>query len=166
MTATITPSAPRILPVLDERNRPFWTGGRDGKLLILRDQRTGRWVHPPERVPPEAVMAQPRPVGAASGRESGASRSRPKAAPTGYLVAEPVSGKGHVFTYTVNHHVYHPEVPVPYVIALVELDEQEGLRLPANIVNCAIEDVHIGLRVRVAFEAHGEVFVPVFEPDV
>lgn len=149
MTATITPSAPRILPALDERNRPFWTGGRDGKLLILRDRRTGRWVHPPERVPPEAVRAPADPT------DEG-----------GYLAAEPVSGRGHVFTYTVNHHAYHPEVPVPYVIALVELDEQEGLRLPANIVNCAVEDVHIGLRVRVAFEAHGDVFVPVFEPDV
>lgn len=167
MTAIITPSTPRILPALDERNRPFWTGGRDGKLMILRDQRTGRWVHPPERVAPEAVQGSP--LGAASGRDSSPGDSRPEAAPTGdrgFLAAEPVSGKGHVFTYTVNHHRYHPEVPVPYVIALIELDEQEGLRLPANVVNCAVEDVHIGLRVRVAFEDHGEVFVPVFEPDV
>lgn len=130
-------AAPRILPQLDERNRPFWTGGRNGVLLILRDRETGRWVHPPERVSPDAGF-----------------------------VAEPVSGKGSVFTFTVNHHRYHPEVAVPYVIALVELDEQAGLRLPANIVHCAVEDVHIGLRVRVGFEEHGEVFVPVFEPAV
>lgn len=128
--------APRILPQLDDLNRPFWTGGRDGRLMILRDRRSGRWVHPPERQPLDAE----------------------------YLAAEPVSGRGRVFTFTVNHHRYHPEVPVPYVIALVELDEQPGLRLPANIVGCAVEDVHIGMRVHVDFEDHGEVFVPVFRP--
>jgi hypothetical protein len=136
MTETATRPPPRILPELDHRNRPFWTGGREGKLLILRDRTTGRWVHPPERVAPDAT----------------------------HLAAEPVSGQGTVFTFTVNHHRYHPAVPVPYVIALVELDEQAGLRLPANIVNCEPDDVHIGMRVRVGFEDHGEVFVPVFEP--
>jgi hypothetical protein len=128
-----------MLPDLDERNRPFWTGGRDGRLLILRDRASGRWVHPPERVPPEQARQ---------------------------LTAEPVSGKGSVFTFTINHHRYHPDVPVPYVIALVELDEQAGLRLPANIVNCDVADVHIGMRVRVLFEQHGNIHVPVFEPDI
>ncbi len=135
--STARTPAPRILPQLDDLNRPFWTGGRDGKLMILRDRRTGRWVHPPER----------------------------QALENEHLAAEPVSGRGSVFTFTVNHHRYHPEVPVPYVIALVELDEQPGLRLPANIVGCPVEDVHIGMRVRVDFEEHGEVFVPVFRPD-
>jgi len=65
----------------------------------------------------------------------------------------------------VNHQAYRPEVPVPYVIAIVELNEQQHLRLPTNIVNCPIEDVHIGMRVRVLFEQHGEIFVPLFEPD-
>lgn len=137
MTATALEPAPRILPELDDRNRPFWTGGRNGELLILRDPETGRLIHPPERVAPGAG-----------------------------LVPVPVSGKGAVFTFTVNHHPYNPAVPVPYVIALVELDEQEGLRLPANIVNCDADDVYIGMPVRVRFEEHGEVFVPVFEPDV
>jgi len=136
MTATAPDTAPRILPELDDRNRPFWTGGRNGELLILRDRETGRWMHPPERVAPGAAFEP-----------------------------EPVSGKGTVFTFTVNHHPYNPSVPVPYVIALVELDEQEGLRLPANIVNCDVDDVFIGMRVRVRFEEHGDVFVPVFEPD-
>jgi uncharacterized protein len=136
-TAAADATVPRILPRLDDRNRPFWTGGREGRLLILRERGGGRWVHPPERVAPEAA----------------------------HLSAEPVSGRGSVFTFTVNHHRYHPDVPVPYVIALVELDEQPGLRLPANIVDCAVEDVHIGMRVQVAFEDHGEVFVPVFKPE-
>jgi len=35
-----------------------------------------------------------------------------------------VSGQGSVFTYTVNHHAFNPELPTPYVIALVELDDR------------------------------------------
>ena len=81
-------------------------------------------------------------------------------------VYAPVSGKGRVFTYTVNHHPFNPEVPVPYVIAIVELVEQKGLRFTTDIVNCEIDSVTIGLPVRVVFEQQGEVFVPLFEPDV
>jgi uncharacterized OB-fold protein len=70
-----------------------------------------------------------------------------------------------VFTYTVNHHPFNPAVPVPYLIAIVELVEQHGLRFTTNLVNCASEDAAIGLPVRVVFEQHGEVYVPLFEPD-
>ena len=44
-------------------------------------------------------------------------------------IARPVSGQGTVFTYTVNYHAFNPELPTPYVIALVELAEQSGLRV-------------------------------------
>lgn len=129
-------AVPRILPELDDRNRPFWTAGAKGELLILRNRVTGRWVHPPETAPHDPS-----------------------------LVPTPVSGRGTVFTFTVNHQPYHPEVPVPYVVAIVELDEQPGLRLPANIVHCDPDSVRIGMRVRVLFEQHGDVHVPLFEPD-
>jgi uncharacterized OB-fold protein len=82
----------------------------------------------------------------------------------GPLVHEPVSGTGTIFTFTVNHQPFHPDVPPPYVIALVELDEQPELRIPTNIVHCDPSTLECGTPVRVAFEAHGAVFVPVFEP--
>ena len=82
----------------------------------------------------------------------------------GALAPQPVSGKGTVFTFTVNRHAFSPEVPVPYVIAIVELVEQPGLRFMTNLVNCDPETVAIDMPVRVVFEDHGEVFVPVFEP--
>ena len=79
---------------------------------------------------------------------------------------EAVSGRGEIFTFTVNRHTYHPEVPPPYVVALIELIEQPGLRVMANVVNCDVDDVVIGMRVRVAFErASAEAWVPVFEPE-
>lgn len=130
------PDAPaRMLPALADSNRYFWTGGGSGHLLILRDVETGRWIPPvEERTPDDRLKPQP------------------------------VSGQGTVFTFTVNRHAYNPQVEPPYVIALVELDEQADLRIPANIVGCDPDDVHIGMRVAVRFEAQGEYFVPVFGP--
>ena len=79
-------------------------------------------------------------------------------------MAQPVSGAGTVFTFTVNHHRYNPNVPVPYVVALVELAEQEGLRVPTNIVGCSPYDVAIEMPVQVEFVERGTAFVPVFRP--
>jgi uncharacterized OB-fold protein len=73
-----------------------------------------------------------------------------------------------VFTYTVNFQPFNPVVPVPYVVAIVELPEQADLRLAASIVDCEPDSVFIGQPVEVRFERHdvdGEsVFVPVFVP--
>ncbi|HEY9557578.1 MAG TPA: OB-fold domain-containing protein [Acidimicrobiales bacterium] len=128
-------TVPRILPALTATTRAYWTGGADGALLIERCADCRRWQHPP--------------TGTCG--DCGAD-----AAP------EPVSGRGEVFTFTVAHHQYHPDVPTPYVIAVVELVEQADLRLPTNIVDCDPADVHIGAPVQVRFDQHGEVFVPVF----
>jgi len=75
-----------------------------------------------------------------------------------------VSGRGTVFTFTVNRHAFNPTVPVPYVIAIVELAEQAGLRFTTDIVNCAVDDVEIGMPVEVLFERAGEAWVPIFQP--
>lgn len=77
---------------------------------------------------------------------------------------QPVSGRGVVHSFTVNHQVWNPLVETPYVIGLVELVEQEGLRLMTNLVDVDPDDVVIGEPVEVTFEAHGEVFVPLFRP--
>jgi len=126
-----------MLPELTPANRPYWTGGATGELLIQYCDACARWVHPPVDHCPDC---------------------------DGPLEARPVSGRGTVFTFTVNVHPYHPDVPTPYVIALVELVEQTDLRVVTNIVNCEHDDLHIGMAVRVRFEDRGEVFVPIFEP--
>lgn len=128
----------RILPTVTDLNRHFWTGGAEGRLLILRCGSCGFWVHPPEQACPRCAATD--------------------------LAPRPVSGRGKVFTFTVNRHAFNPTVPLPYVIAIVELEEQTDLRFTTNVVNCAPEAVSVGLPVRVLFEEHGEVFVPVFEP--
>lgn len=81
----------------------------------------------------------------------------------GPLTARPVSGRGTVFTYTVNYHPYNPEIPVPYVIALVELAEQSELRIAANIVGCEPESVTCGMAVVIRPE-RGSAGAPRFAP--
>ncbi len=84
------------------------------------------------------------------------------------MIAEPVSGHGTVLTYTVNVQRYNPEVPTPYVIAVVELAEQQGLRLVTNIVDCEPDSVFCGMAVQARLErrlaAGDATSVPVFAP--
>jgi uncharacterized OB-fold protein len=62
-----------------------------------------------------------------------------------------------------------PGFETPYVVAIVEIAEQPGLRLTTNLVNCPIEEIRVGMAVRVLFRHHedpnGDVWVPLFEPD-
>jgi uncharacterized protein len=135
------PPAARMLPTLDEHNRAFWTGGGGGRLMVSYCTRCARWVSPTYAQCPDC---------------------------DGALVARPVSGRATVFTYTVNHQPFNPTVPVPYVIAIVQLEEQHDLRLATNIVECEPDEVRVGMPVEVRFERHqadGEpVDVPVFAP--
>lgn len=129
--------APRILPQLDDATRSYWTAGADGQLRIAHCGSCQRYVHPPQD---------------GCGDCGGA------------LEFVAVSGEGTVFTHTVAHQQFHPDVPTPLVIALVELVEQPGLRLATNIVDCNPDAVVSGMAVRVHFEQHGAVFMPVFAP--
>jgi uncharacterized OB-fold protein len=83
---------------------------------------------------------------------------------SGELATEVVSGRGTVHTFTVNHQAWRPDLDEPYVIAVVELDDAPGVRLLTNVVDCDPEAVAIGLRVRVRFEDHGDVHLPLFAP--
>lgn len=129
----------RLVPTLHDLNRGFWTGGREHELRIRRCQRCGFWAHPPTLVCPKCWHRD--------------------------LRWEATAGTATLYTFTLNHKAWNPDVPVPYVIAIVELPEQAALRLTTNIVNGAPEDLHIGMPLRVTFEQHGELFIPLFEPD-
>ncbi len=74
-----------------------------------------------------------------------------------------MSGRGEVYSYTVNHQPWDGD-PEPYAIVLVALPEQDGLRLTSNLVGCPVDDVRIGMPVRVTFERHDQVWFPLFEP--
>ena len=133
----------RILPALSDRNRFFWTGGADGHLRFLRCGECAQLVHPPLPRCPRC-------------------RSRE-------LAPHAVSGRARVHTFTVNHQPWMPGPEPPFVVAVVEIEEDPGVRLTTNLVGVDPEAVEIGLRVRAVFERHpdedGDVWIPLFEPD-
>jgi uncharacterized OB-fold protein len=128
----------RILPRVNDENRFFWTSGEDGRLRFLRCDECGFFVHPPSPICPECLCKR--------------------------LTPTAVSGRATVATFTVNHQPWIPGYDPPYVVAIIEIEEQPSVRLMTNIVRCAPDDVRIGMPVQVAFEHHDDVWLPLFEP--
>jgi uncharacterized OB-fold protein len=76
---------------------------------------------------------------------------------------EPASGRGTVWAATVNHQPWFAALPPPYVVGIIELVEQPGLRLLSNVIGCDPDAVRAGMAVRVEFErVHENVWLPVF----
>lgn len=69
-----------------------------------------------------------------------------KEQPTDYLVAK---GTGTVFSYVVHHAPKVPGRSLPFVIALVELDE--GVRMLGELRNIEPDEVQIGMPVRATY---------------
>lgn len=74
-------------------------------------------------------------------------------------------GEGTIYSYSIIRQSYHPffRTRVPFAVAWVDLDE--GPRLLTNITG--VEDpatLEIGQRVRVVWEEHEALNIPLFEP--
>ena len=130
-------SVRRPRPRLDADNTAFWTGGKEGKLNIVKCGDCGEFTHPPK---PLCRHCQSENV-----------------APHG------VSGRGTVDTYTINHQAWMPGLEVPFVIARIGLDDAPGVILTSNVVSCAIEEVDFGDKVQVVFDEQDGIWFPVFE---
>ena len=128
----------RLLPALGTPDDHVWLGGAEGELRFLHCRSCGWWIHPAGPVCPNCLSRE--------------------------LEVEAVSGRGVVHAATVNHQPWIPGFDPPYSIAIVELEEQAGLRWTTNIVGCAPEEVTIGMPVRVTFEQYDDVWLPFFEP--
>ena len=73
------------------------------------------------------------------------------------------SGRGTVHTYTVVRQSGDPyfKTKVPYVVAMIDLDE--GVRIMTNIVDTPLAALAVGTRVEVLFEdAGGGIAIPLF----
>lgn len=127
------------MPRLNADNRPFWTGGAEGKLVLMHCEDCGTYIHPPRQVCRHCISGNVRPVA--------------------------VAGTGIVDTYTVNHQKWRPNLEVPYVIARVAIDGAPGVYLTTNVVGCPVDEVEIGDRVRVTFERQDGIYFPLFEKD-
>ena len=130
----------RPVPISDEVTRPYWEGAAAHELRIQYCDACERYIHFP---------APQCPVCAGKG-----------------LSWRRMTGTGHVYTYTVIHHVGG-------MSAFAEMcrtptrgwssDEQPGLRVLTRLV-CDPDQVRIGMRVEVCFVDLENVTLPYFRP--
>ncbi len=128
----------RVLPSYTEDEAAFWHGGEHGELRIQHCNDCKRWNHPAVPICPHCLSRN--------------------------VAAKPVSGRGTVYSYTINVQPWNPTFAHPYVIAVIELEEQADLRIVSNVYDCAVTDVQIGMPVTVFFEHWDDVWLPLFRP--
>ncbi len=73
------------------------------------------------------------------------------------------SGRGTVYTWTVVQRALHPAFVDATPLAPVVVEMEEGVRLLGNMIDCAPQELAIGMPVEVEFEAvTPEVSLPRF----
>lgn len=129
-------SSPLPEPRADADAAAYWTAAAEGRLVFRRCADCGRAHFPPRRLCPSCWSER--------------------------LEWAEACGRGTVYTCTVMRRAPAPAFAarVPYVVALVDLDE--GPRVMANVVGEGALAVAIGDRVEVCFEPRGEARVPQF----
>ena len=118
---------------------PYWQGAKQHKLLIPHCKSCDHYWFPPSQRCPNCLSPD-------------------------FAWVES-SGRGKVYSFVVFHRVFHPafETEVPYVVALIELEE--GPRLLSNIIGIPPEDVRCEMKVKVTFDdVTPDATVPKFVP--
>ena len=129
------------LPQPDPLTQFFWDGVNEHRLVILRCDACGFYLHLPKVVCRNCLSTS--------------------------LTPAEVSGRGILSTWTIPMQPFDPyyQSQVPYVLAVVELEEQPNLKLVTNIVDCAEEDLRIDMPVEVTFrEVAPGCTLPLFAP--
>ncbi len=108
--------------------REFWAATNEGRFLLRKCDDCGVFIWYPRSFCPDCSST------ATSWTES--------------------SGRGTIYSFSITRKGAGVWAPVgPYVIAYVELEE--GPRVLSNIVDCAVDAVHIGMAVQVVFDDTG-----------
>jgi uncharacterized protein len=126
-----------LRPVISLDTEFFWAGTASGELRIQHCPSCGRLRHPPGPMCPSCGADQQDWVAA--------------------------SGRGTVFSYVVHHHPKVPGKQLPFVVALVELEE--GVRMLGELVDVDPATVSIGLPVELALtKIDDELTLPFWRP--
>jgi hypothetical protein len=134
---TETPAKPKPRPAPE--SLPYWQAAREHRLALPKCEDCEKFWFPPSRACPHCLSMN--------------------------VSFQTVSGRGKVFSFVTFHRVYRPAFAqdVPYVVALVELEE--GPRVLTNILGISHEDVRCEMRVEVVFDDYDdEISIPKFRP--
>ncbi|MGE0384672.1 MAG: Zn-ribbon domain-containing OB-fold protein [Gammaproteobacteria bacterium] len=127
----------------DAATQPFWDAAKQDRLAAPRCTHCGTFRLPPS---PYCFVCQHREVEWVD-----------------------LPGTGTVYSFTIVRHPLHPDLAAccPYAAGVVELDGTQGAgaRMLVNIVDCDVDTLKIGDRVRIVFEhVNAEMSVPRFRP--
>ena len=129
---------PKPKPRPAPESLPYWQAAREHRLALPKCDECQKFWFPPSRTCPHCLSTK--------------------------FSFQNVSGKGKVFSFVTFHRVYRPAFTndVPYVVALIELDE--GPRLLSNIMGVTHEQVRCEMRVEVVFDDYDEeISIPKFK---
>jgi uncharacterized OB-fold protein len=115
----------RPLPHPDRDSAPWWDALARHELLVQRCRACGAW-----RFPPRAICNR-----CASFDVEWA----------------PISGRGTVAWWVVNHHPFSDDFTTPYAVVTVRLDEQDDV-LVIGSYRGDVADIRAGLPVRAVFD--------------
>jgi hypothetical protein len=132
------------VPPASDLTEPYWTGGLSGELRLQQCANCGHIRYPLSTICPVCWSAE--------------------------YAWTPMSGRGTVQSYIVFERAYHEAWAdqVPYVVALIELDE--GPVVHSNVVGVDPDQVRVGQPVTVVFERRSATaalpqFTPVTDDD-
>lgn len=125
-------------PVITEENEFFWTAGADGRLRLAECGSCAALIHPPQ---PVCRYCHGHDIGVRT-----------------------VSGRATLIGFTVNHRFALLGLPAPYVVAQVAIEEDPRVRLTTNAVQCAPDELELGMRMEVVFEPVEDAWLPLFRP--
>jgi uncharacterized OB-fold protein len=126
-----------VRPMISQDTAFFWAGTAAGELRVQRCPECGMLRHPPGPMCPSCGAAK-----------------------ADHIVA---SGRGELFSYVVHHHPAVPGRTVPFVVALVELEE--GVRMLGELLDVDPGEVFIGMPVEVALtRIDDELTLPNWRP--
>lgn len=129
----------RPAPAVDADDAPFWESGAEGVLRLQQCAACGRYQHPPA---PRCHRCASEEVGFTA-----------------------VSGRGEIYSLSINHHPWLPGQQVPYAVVVVAPAEDPEIRLVSRIAGVVDPEAppRIGDRVMVRFEEVGGVWLPLFD---
>lgn len=138
MTEATAPVMPAPAPIVNPENKPFWDATLEGRLVLPKCQSCGSINWYPRVFCPECGKFGVDWIDAA--------------------------GTGTIYTFAITRRGMGAYGKAgAYVLAYVELDE--GPRIMTNIVDCDVDSINIGDKVRVVFHGTGAgAALPRFAP--
>lgn len=127
----------RAAPPVNRDSQFFWHAAGERRLVFQRCDACAELRHPP-------------------------SPSCPRCTSLSWSTVDS-PGRGRVFSFTIHHHPPVPGFDLPYIVALIEMDE--GLKIVSNLVAIRVDEVAIGQHVEIDFvPASDGSLLPVFRP--